>query len=145
MGCTGSARGVSVDGDTIDWRVVNYPNVHQLPAVVLATVLGHRSGSATYWLTDKDFNEAVRLLEPAGACEAFDHPNLWAWHALQSEFAQLSHPRTTSVVAVFLDEKLTATDDRQRRLSGRICPRDDWPRPMITPRCRSERSPTVPQ
>ena len=114
------AVGVSVDGDAIEWRVVNHPNVHQLPAVVLGTVLGHRSGSATYWLTQVQLEAAISMLEPAGACRAFEHPNLWAWQRVRSELAEGALPGSASVVVVFLDEELTATDGPQRQLARTI-------------------------
>ena len=96
------ALGVARDGGLVEWRAVNAPNVHQLPAVVLGTVLGHRSGSATYRLDLQQFDEAIRLLEPAGACDAFEHPNLWAWKRLRSEISDGTVPRESTIVAVFL-------------------------------------------
>ncbi|THV27632.1 hypothetical protein [Glycomyces paridis] len=55
---------------------------HQLPAVVMATVLGHRGGSASYRLPAPVLEQAVRLLAPAEACTAYEHPNLAAWRAV---------------------------------------------------------------
>lgn len=55
---------------------------HDLPAAVLATVCGYRTGNATIALTYQEFATAVDLLTPAEACQAFDHPNLWSWRRL---------------------------------------------------------------
>ena len=57
---------------------------HPLPAAVLATVCGHRSGAASYELTRQHLDDAIRLLAPAGACADFDHPNLEAWQVVRS-------------------------------------------------------------
>ncbi|MDX6744858.1 hypothetical protein [Actinocorallia sp. A-T 12471] len=54
-----------------------------LPAVVLATVLGYRSGGAVLPLSVADLDRAIDLLAPAEACTAFPHPNLWAWRLLR--------------------------------------------------------------
>ncbi|MFG3341835.1 hypothetical protein [Glycomyces sp. NPDC048151] len=52
---------------------------HPLPAVVMATVLGHRGGSESYAVNAATLQQAIRLLEPAGACRDYDHPNLADW------------------------------------------------------------------
>ena len=52
---------------------------HMLPAVVAATVAGHTSGTAAYPLSREQLARAIDLLEPAEACLAFEHPNLWWW------------------------------------------------------------------
>lgn len=115
------ALGVAVGSAPVDWRAVNYPNLHELPAVVLGWVLGHRRGSATYWLGLDEFDEAIRLLGPAEACAAFDHPNLWAWQQLRSEITESTLPAESRVVAVFLSHGPdSATDDIQRELADEI-------------------------
>jgi hypothetical protein len=111
------ALGVERDRGGIEWRVTNHPNVHQLPAVCLGKVLGHCNGSATYWLDLATFDEAIALLEPAGTCDAFDHPNLWAWQKLRAELAGSALPDGTRIVAVFIgsiDDPVV--DDAQRQL-----------------------------
>lgn len=108
---TAYALGVACGGGPIEWRVVNYPNIHQLPGVVLGTVLGHRTGPATYRLDLNQFDEAIRLLEPAGACDAFEHPNLWAWQRLRSEISAGSIPPDSGVVVVFLGREDEVTQD----------------------------------
>ena len=55
---------------------------HLLPAVVLASVCGHSSGTATYVLTADQMAEAVMRLAPAEAATHWDHPNLWSWRTL---------------------------------------------------------------
>lgn len=97
------ALGVQAADGTVSWRVRNHPNVHQLPGVVLATVLGHRNGTATYVLDDAAFARAIALLEPAGACEAFEHPNLWAWQSLHGERARGEGAAGRIVVAFVVD------------------------------------------
>ena len=52
---------------------------HPLPAVVMATVLGHEGGSNSYEIDAATLQQAIRLLEPAGACRDYDHPNLADW------------------------------------------------------------------
>lgn len=105
------ALGVAVGEGSIQWRVINYPNIHQLPAVVLGTVLGYRNGSATYRLNADEFDEAIRLLEPAGACDAFEHPNLWAWQQLRSDLRDGTVPADSSVVVVFLGGEVGGSED----------------------------------
>ena len=46
-----------------------------LPAVALATVVGHRGGSSSYPLTASAIAEALALAEPAEACTEISHPN----------------------------------------------------------------------
>ena len=60
---------------------------HALPAVVLATVCGYVSGNAVHTLMRDEFAEAIRLLSPAEACDAYDHPNLWSWRPLLHDSA----------------------------------------------------------
>ncbi len=73
---------------------------HYLPAAVLATVLGHRSGSAAYPMTRQDLQRAVELLAPAQACGAFDHPNLLDWREILAD----TDVDAGDVVAVFVED-----------------------------------------
>jgi hypothetical protein len=73
---------------------------HYLPAAVLATVLGHRSGSAVYPMTRQDLQRAVELLAPVQACGAFDHPNLLDWREILAD----TDVDAGDVVAVFVED-----------------------------------------
>ncbi len=78
-----SAYGVGiVEGDVIRFPVVNKGGSHYLPAVVLATVLGYRSGSCAISTNGDQLREAFAKLAPVEACTDFKHPNLWAWREL---------------------------------------------------------------
>lgn len=81
--------------------------VHPLPAAVMATVLGHRAGSASYRLDADTLARAVRLLAPAEACTAYEHPNLATWRELEKTVADGG-----AALAVFLDDPDYDGDDR---------------------------------
>jgi hypothetical protein len=49
-----------------------------LPGAILATVVGHRTGSASYPLTAAAIDEAIAMAEPAEACTVIAHPNIAA-------------------------------------------------------------------
>jgi hypothetical protein len=53
-----------------------------LPGVVLATVVGYRSGDASYPLTASAITEAIAMAEPAEACTDIPHPNVAALRLL---------------------------------------------------------------
>ena len=113
---------VGADG-AVEWRVVNWPNLHQLPAVVLAAVLGYRSGSATYVVDVMTLDAAIALLEPAGACDAFEHPNLWAWQRLRTEIDDGAVAVDAEIVVVFVGDAVdavTSDADRQFRTVARL-------------------------
>lgn len=77
------AYGVGVlDGAGATFPVVNNGSEHRLPAVVLAAVLGYRSGTCTLAMTGDDLRAAYELLLPVEPCTAWTHPNLWAWREL---------------------------------------------------------------
>jgi hypothetical protein len=85
---------------------------HALPGVVLATVCGHVSGSASYLLGKAELTRAIELLAPAEACTFYDHPNLAAWRELHARLADADH-----WVAVFIgDETGDAHVEAARRL-----------------------------
>jgi hypothetical protein len=96
---------------------VNEPGgQHRLPAVVLATVCGHASGTATYDLTSAQLAEAVRLLAPAEAATHWEHPNLWSWRGLLSGV-----PEDRRYVAMFVgDVDDEPVDDRDAELRRRL-------------------------
>jgi hypothetical protein len=79
---------------------------HYLPAVILATVVGHRGGSGSYRMTRADLDRAVELLTPAEACKEYDHPNLQVWRTLQETLWS-----DGEVVAVFADDLHEVSDD----------------------------------
>ncbi|MEU6249290.1 hypothetical protein [Glycomyces sp. NPDC047010] len=74
-----AAYGLAVEsGAGFEFPRVN-AGVHPLPAVVMATVLGHGGGSASYAVDLELLDLAIRLLAPAEVCTAYEHPNLAAW------------------------------------------------------------------
>lgn len=81
---------------------------HLLPAAVLATVVGHRAGTAVYELSRGQLDEAIALLEPAEACADYEHPNLWRWRD-EIRAAWEQDPRAR-VIAVFIDEEASESD-----------------------------------
>lgn len=96
------AVGLSSASSSPEWGFghVNTPGGrHGLPAVVLATVLGHDGSTATIDLTTSQLAATVESLEPAEACTTLDHPNLAAWRVALAE-AQSNPART--LVAVFV-------------------------------------------
>lgn len=110
------ALGVYCDG-RIDWRVTNHRSLHGFPAVALSKVLGYRTGSATYRVDLGTFDAAIDLLEPAGACTYYEHPNLWAWQGLRSEVSRAELPDGFEIVVVFIgDESEPVVDDLDRSL-----------------------------
>lgn len=108
-----------VDGDGPAFAHVNdVGGTHLLPAVVLASVCGHRAGDATYELSVETFREAVRRLTPAGACTDVDHPNLWSWEPLLASAGE-----DATFVAIFVADPEAAPVDRydaafRRRLAA---------------------------
>ncbi|MCD0445610.1 hypothetical protein LO763_18550 [Glycomyces sp. A-F 0318] len=81
--------------------------VHPLPAVAMATVLGHRAGPASYRLDAETLARAIRLLAPAEACTAYEHPNLATWRELRKTV-----DGGGTALAVFLDDLDYQGDDR---------------------------------
>src|SRR5262249_5563626 len=77
-----------------------------LPAVILATIVGYRGGSRSYRLGHRDIDRAVRLLAPAQACTAVEHPNLRVWRDVQQTLWDDGDP-----VAGFAADPPDATDD----------------------------------
>ena len=70
---------------------------HRLPAVVLASVIGRTSGTATIAVTRSQLQEAAALLAPAEAALFTPHPNLWTWRRVLAEEPDL-------IEAVFIDD-----------------------------------------
>jgi len=70
------------DGELVFGHVNRPGGHHLLPAVVLASVCRHPSGTATYVLSPDQMADAVARLAPAEAATHWDHPNLWSWRTL---------------------------------------------------------------
>lgn len=108
------AVGLSPASSSPEWEFahVNEPGGrHGLPAVVMATVLGHDGSTATLDVSVSQLAAAVESLAPAQACTEVDHPNLAAW---RSALADLESNPARSVVAVFvadLDDPVTSEAD----------------------------------
>lgn len=81
-----------------DFPVVN-AGTRMLPALVMAKVVGHVSGTATYPLTTSQLEAAIAGLSPAEACTAYEHRNLGAWRSLLAD-AQGNPARTLTVVYI---------------------------------------------
>ena len=62
-----------------------------LPAVAVATVVGHRSGSRSYPLTASAIAEAIAMAEPAEACTEIPHPNVAALRLLSGGDAVVAY------------------------------------------------------
>lgn len=96
------AVGLSPATSSPEWefRQANAPGGrHQLPAVVLATILGHDGSTATLPLSRGDLEAAVESLAPAEACTELEHPNLAAWREVLHE---LDGNPAREAVAVFV-------------------------------------------
>lgn len=88
---------------------------HNLPGVVLATVLGHDGSTATIEVTTSQLEAAVEALSPAEACSTVDHPNLAAWRHVLGELR--SNPARTAY-AVYVgdvDDPVTSEADAALR------------------------------
>jgi hypothetical protein len=83
--------------------------MHGLPSVVLASALGYRSGTCTLHISLDTLDEAIRMLEPAGACPDYDHPNLWSWQKMRAD------PKNLQFVAVFIGDRNDRTTDAYQR------------------------------
>jgi hypothetical protein len=83
----------------------NSVTMHGLPSVVLGSVLGYRSGTCTLHISQETLDEAIRILEPAGECPDYDHPNLWAWQKMRTD------PANLQFVAVFIGDRSDRTSD----------------------------------
>jgi len=91
-----AAHGLAYESDgEIRFEHTNH-RAHHLPAVALATVCGHASGSGSYPLSLADLDRAIALVAPAEAWTGSDHPNLAAWRKLRATL-----PPGATVWAVF--------------------------------------------
>lgn len=103
-----NAHGVGLRPSTApDHRPEHFPLVnaygHRLPAVVIATVVGHTSGTAAYRLSREDLERAIELISPAEAYVDYDHPNLWSWR--DTILPSLDEDPEAEVVAVFIGDE----------------------------------------
>ncbi len=100
--------------DAVEYPVVN-TSQHKLPVVVLATVLGHPGGTATYEVSRAQLDAAVERLSPASAATFMEHPNLAAWRALQAELAADPAARAVAVFVADLADPVTSPYDAALR------------------------------
>lgn len=84
---------------------------HQLPPVVLASVIGRTAGTATFVVPVAQLAEAVALLTPAEASTHCDHPNLWAWRRIVGE----GHEAVEAVFVDSLDDPISSDADQLLR------------------------------
>lgn len=115
-----AAYGVArLDADRLVLGQVNdVGHIHRLPAVVLASVCGYTSRTATFPLSAADLREAVDRLAPAEAAVHWAHPNLWSWRELL-DGATASSTFVAFFVADPADEPIDAHDAAFRnRLAG---------------------------
>jgi hypothetical protein len=101
-------------------REVGFPHVnadgtHLLPALVLASVVGHRGGTATYDMGVDQLAAAVEQLAPAEACTALEHPNLWAWRDLLAQAAEVPALTLTAVFVGDLADPPASEADAELR------------------------------
>jgi hypothetical protein len=93
-------------------------HIHRLPAVVLASVCGYTSRTATFLLSAADLREADNRLVPAEAALHWAHPNLWSWRELLDGVGP-SSAFMAFFVADPADEPIDARDAAFRdRLAG---------------------------
>lgn len=88
-----------------------------LPGVALATVVGHRSGSRSYSLTDSAIAEAIAMAEPAEACTDIPHPNIAALRLLNGGDAVVAYVSEADFVEDVEDRYVAAllTEIRRER------------------------------
>lgn len=116
------AVGVAPQEGPVRWTCTNHRGIHGFPAVALSKVLGYRTGSASYPMDLRTFDAAIEVLRPAGACEHYEHPNLWAWEQLRAEIeTDGGLPAGSQIVAVFIgDEDDPIIDDFNRQLRAAL-------------------------
>ncbi len=95
---------IGASGDVLD---VAYPVVnsgeHRFPAVVLSTVLGHASGTASYRMSGDQLRDAIAMAVPAEAVDE-PHPNLHAWRDLLEVLEAPALGGERQLVAAFLGD-----------------------------------------
>ena len=88
---------------------------HGLPAVVLATVLGHDGTTASLPLSRPELAAAVESLAPAQACTDLPHPNLDAWREVLTELEGNPAREAVAVFVADLDDPVTSEADGSMR------------------------------
>lgn len=108
-----AAHGVGLVPSTASAAPEHFPLVnaygHRLPAVVMATVVGHTSGTAAYRLSREELEQAIELISPAEAYTDYDHPNLWSWR--DKLLPALTEDPEAEVIAVFIGDEPEADQD----------------------------------
>ena len=99
----------------VGFPYVNTDGSHLLPALVLAKVVGHPGGTATYDVGVDQLAAAVEQLAPAEACTAYEHPNLWAWRDLLAQTAEVPELTLTAVFVGDLDDPPASEADAELR------------------------------
>ena len=96
---------------------VNTPGgTHALPAVVLATIIGHDGSTATLDLSRSALAAAVESLEPAEACTSVPHPNLDAWREVLAELASNPAREAVAVYVADLEDPVSSEADASMRV-----------------------------
>ncbi len=98
----------------VDLPVVNTTQ-HRLPVVVLAGVLGHTGGTATYEVGLAELDRAIEILAPAEAVTSVDHPNLAAWRVVRDELTATPGTRAVAVFVADLADPVTGPYDAALR------------------------------
>lgn len=112
------AVGLSPASSSPEWVFahVNVPgDRHGLPAVVLATILGHDGSTASLPLARGELAAAVESLAPAEACTSLDHPNLEAWRTVLAELEGNPAREAVAVFVADLDDPVTSEADGSMR------------------------------
>ncbi|MBM6403234.1 hypothetical protein JQN72_03100 [Phycicoccus sp. CSK15P-2] len=114
------AVGISPATSSPEWVFphVNAPGgEHGLPAVVLATILGHDGSTATLPLGRADLEAAVESLSPAEACTDVPHPNLAAWREVLHELDGNPAREALAVFVADLADPVASEADASMRLT----------------------------
>ena len=112
------AVGLSPASSSVEWVFphVNVPGgSHGLPAVVLASVLGHDGSTATLPLSRSELAAAVESLEPAEACTSLEHPNLAAWRQVLTDLEGNPAREAVAVFVADLDDPVASEADGSMR------------------------------
>lgn len=108
------AVGVATIGPSGDVLDVSYPHVnageHSYTAAVMASVVGHSSGTASYQITGDQLGEALAIVGPAEAVD-IPHPNAAAWRGLLEIADAPAAGGTRQLVVAFLGDTSDAPID----------------------------------
>ncbi|MFZ5638820.1 MAG: hypothetical protein ACOY82_19780 [Pseudomonadota bacterium] len=70
---------------------------HDFPAMLLASILGHRMGTQILSLTAGALEEAIACMSPAERCTAYRHPNIAAWRRLRERLLEQPQIRPVAI------------------------------------------------